>query len=173
MINFIDVGESKKDEYNTIVNHPLQSYEWGEFRKKTGVKVIRRGLVRNKKIVEGFTLTLHKIPRTKFYIGYLPKGNPPTKELIEELEKIGKEESCIFIQLEPNVKIEKGEMRNEKLFLNSQSSTLNLNPSAHPLFTKYTFVIDLEKSEQELQAAMHPKTRYNIRVAEQHKEKII
>ena len=163
MINFIDVGESKKDEYNTIVNHPLQSYEWGEFRKKTGVKVIRRGLVRNNKIVDGFTLTLHKIPRTKLYIGYLPKGNQPTQELIDELKRIGKENNCIFIQLEPNVR-------------NDQSSVIgykSLRPAAHPLFTKYTFVIDLKKSEQELLATMHQKTRYNIRVAEKHKVKVV
>ena len=162
MSDFIDIDESKKSEFNTVVSHPLQSYEWGEFRKRTGVKVIRKGLVRNKKIVEGFTLTLHKIPRTKLYIGYLPKGNSPTKELIEELEKIGKEENCIFIQLEPNV-------RDQSLVISYKS----LRPAAHPLFTKYTFLLDLTKTEQELLAAMHSKTRYNIKVAEKHKVKVI
>ena len=37
----IDINEQNKKDYNLIVNHPLQSYEWGEFREKTGVKVIR------------------------------------------------------------------------------------------------------------------------------------
>ena len=103
MSEFIDIDESKKKEYNEVVNHPLQSFEWGEFRKKTGVKVIRRGLFSNNKLIDGFTLTLHKVPRTKYYIGYLPKGNLPTEEVLNELERIGKQENCIFIQLEPNI----------------------------------------------------------------------
>jgi lipid II:glycine glycyltransferase (peptidoglycan interpeptide bridge formation enzyme) len=164
MTDFIDIGEDKKENYNKVVSHPLQSFEWGEFRKKTGVKVIRRGLVRNNKIIDGFTLTLHKIPRTKFYIGYLPKGNEPTEELIEELKRIGRENNCIFIQLEPNIKISNFEFR---------ISNFGLRPAAHPLFTKYTFVLDITKSEEELLKNMHPKTRYNIRVAEKHKVKVI
>ncbi len=165
MSAFVDIGKDKEEDYNKVVSHPLQSYEWGEFRKKTGIKVIRRGLVRNKKIVDGFTLTLHKIPRTRFYIGYLPKGNLPTKKILSELEGIGREENCIFIQLEPNIR-----KNTEYSILNTQYS---LRPAAHPLFTKYTFVLDLTKSEQELLANMHPKTRYNIRLAEKHKAKVV
>jgi len=173
----------REDEYNTVVSHPLQSYEWGEFREKTGVKVIRRGFEEGGKLVEGFQLTIHKIPHTSFSIGYLPKGNMPTKKIIEELRKIGKEENCIFIQLEPN--IVKSQISNHKSQINSKNQnisnldTLNLFdawnlqfgtsklvPSAHPIFTKYTFVLDLTKSEEELLKNMHSKTRYNIRVAE-------
>jgi lipid II:glycine glycyltransferase (peptidoglycan interpeptide bridge formation enzyme) len=140
MSDFINITDSNKDGYNKVVGHPLQSYEWGEFRKKTGVKVIRRGLVRNRKMVDGFTLTIHKIPRTGFNIGYLPKGNRPTTDLIEELKRIWSENNCIFIQLEPNIKIS-----NFKF----QISNFGLKPAAHPLFTKYTFVLNLGPSEEE------------------------
>ena len=176
MAGFIDITDEQKENYNKVVNHPLQSYEWGEFRKKTGVKVIRRGRVSNKKnvegtrpeLVEGFTLTLHKVPRTKFYVGYLPKGNLPTDELLDELKRIGKQENCIFIQLEPNVIASEA-----KQSLNSHLSSLNLKLAAHPLFTQYTFMLDLTQSEEELLANLHPKTRYNIRVAKKHKVKVV
>ncbi len=164
MADFIDIAESKKDEYNNVVSHPLQSFEWGEFREKTGVKVIRRGLVDKGKIIDGFTLTLHKIPKTKFHIGYLPKGNKPNIEILDELLRIGKENNCVFIQLEPNLTIDSG--------FDILDTSYNIKPAAHPLFTKYTFVLDIKKSEEELLKNMHPKTRYNIRVAEKHKVKI-
>lgn len=165
MADFIDITEENKHDYNEVVNHPLQSYEWGEFRKKTGVKVIRRGLLKGDKIVDGFTLTLHKIPRTKYYIGYLPKSNEPTKEILEELTRIGQEKKCVFIQLEPNVE----KISNFKFPI----SNFKIVPAAHPLFTRYTFFLDLTRTEEELLAKMHSKTRYNIRVAERHKVKIV
>lgn len=133
------------------VTHPLQSREWGEFREKTGVEVVRG---------KNFQLTIHKIPYTPWSIGYLPKGPLPTKQTIDELKKIGEENRCIFIQLEPNVEV------SEKFKV--QSVKLGLRPSLKPLFTKYNFVIDLTKSEEELLAVMHPKTRYNIRVAQKN-----
>lgn len=181
MDGFIDIGEDKKEEYDNVVSHPLQTYEWGEFRKKTGVKVIRRGLIRNKKtvdgtrpeLVEGFTLTIHKIPHTNFYIGYLPKGSEPSKEIIEELERIGREENCIFIQLEPNIQVnnELG-IRNKEFDSIIHNSKFIVRPAAHPLFTKYTFVLDLTKQEEELLAQMHSKARYNIKVAQKHNVKV-
>lgn len=158
----VEIDKSNKNNYNRVVNHPLQSFEWGEFRKKTGVKVIRRAFTKNGKIIDGFTLTIHKVPKTKFTIGYLPKGNAPTKIVLEELERIGIDNNCIFIQLEPNI------LSSQKLeFKNSA-----IVKSFHPLFTKYTFVLDITKDEEELMKSFHSKTRYNIRVAQKHNVKV-
>lgn len=163
-MNTKTITEKDKEQFNSVVTHPLQSYEWGEFREKTGVKVVRRGVFDpsagsgQDKLVSGFQLTIHKIPHTQFTIGYLPKGDIPTRELLEELKKIGKEEKCIFIQLEPNVTREKIKDIRFK----------NLVPAAHPLFTKYTFVLDLALTEEELLKNMHQKARYNIKVAQKN-----
>lgn len=156
-MDLIDVADDHKDEYNAVVNHPLQSYEWGEFRKKTGVKVVRKALVKNGKITDGFTLTLHKIPSLPFFVGYLPKGNQPSDDVLTALAHIGKEEKCVYIQLEPNVVNNLPEDISSKLV-----------HSFHPLFTKYTFMLDITPSEENLLQAMHSKTRYNIRVAQKH-----
>ena len=142
-----------------LASHPLQSIEWGEFRKKTGIKVIQEA---------NFQITIHKIPHTPWTIGYVPKGPLPNKEIISELIKIGKQERCIFIQLEPNVE-KNQEPKNWKL----EIGNWKLREAAHPLFTKYTFILDLTKSEEELLKGMHPKTRYNIKVAQKHGVKII
>jgi lipid II:glycine glycyltransferase (peptidoglycan interpeptide bridge formation enzyme) len=136
--------------------HPLQAKEWGDFREKTGIKVVYEN---------NLVLTVHPIPHTKYKIGYLPRTQMPTKEIICELKKIGQRENCIFIQLEPYVETTKE--------LLDEMNNLELVPSAHPLFTKYTFILDLTKSEEELLKNMHPKTRYNIRIAEKHGVKIL
>lgn len=163
MNNFQNITQEEKQKFNSVINHPLQSLEWGEFRKKLGTKVIRKALVDNKgKFIDGFTLTIHKIPFLPYNIGYIGKGNLPTSVILEEIARIGREEKCIYIQLEPNVKIE--ELKNNEDYEKNFSS-FNVKPSFHPLFTKYTFVLDITKNEDSLMSEMHSKTRYNIRVA--------
>lgn len=176
-----DITEKDKNQFNKVITHPLQSYEWGEFRKATGIQVVRKGFFQPKtssksaegssgpdrhpthepKLTDAFQLTIHKIPHTPWTIGYLPKGNIPTPELIKELKKIGQENKCIFIQLEPNIKVSDNSMIDPTL-----SSPLKY--AAHPLFTQYTFELNLTQSEEEILKNMHQKTRYNIRVAEKH-----
>jgi lipid II:glycine glycyltransferase (peptidoglycan interpeptide bridge formation enzyme) len=138
------------------MKHPLQTKDWAEFRRKTGVKVIE---------TKDFILTLHPFPFTNYTIGYLPKGNFPTKAAIEDLKRIGRVENAIFIQLEPNVE---GNKELEEKIIN-----LGLVKSAHPLFTQYTFVLDITPSEEELLKSMSQKTRYNIRLAEKKGVKVI
>ncbi len=134
--------------------HPLQSELWGEFREKTGVKVVRKN---------DLQVTIHPIPYTNFKIGYFPKGNEINQKMLNDLLEIGKINNCIFIQIEPNV-----EKSNTK-----QYNFKNLYRSAHPIFTKYNFVLDLTKSEEELLRNMNQKTRYNIRLAQKKGVEII
>ena len=80
------------------------------------------------------------------------------------MEKIGSDNNCVYIQLEPNIL---------KKDWSVDTDQLTLVNSFHPLFTKYTFVLDLTKSEDELLKNMHSKTRYNIKVAQKHGVQII
>src|SRR3989344_7081887 len=149
-MNFEDIDEKYQGIYNQSVNHPLQTIEWGEFRKKTGINIIRRAVIEGNKVSNPYQITIHQTPGFPYLIGYFPKGQLPSKELLDELKQTGGEQGISFIQLEPNVE-------------NGQWSMVNgqLRPSFHPLFTKYTFILDLTKSEEELLKNMHQKTRYN------------
>jgi lipid II:glycine glycyltransferase (peptidoglycan interpeptide bridge formation enzyme) len=134
-------------EWNSQVDHPLQSYEWGEFRELTGVKVVRES---------GLQITIHRVPRTQFSVGYLPKGPLPTPEQVAILHKVAKEHNCLFIKVEPKV---------EKNDAPTDLATLGFVPG-RSLFTPFNFVLDVTPSIEELSAAFKQKTRYNIRVAE-------
>lgn len=151
---FSDISSERASIYNASVYHPLQAYEWGLFREKTGVGVIRRGQFNKNKVTNPYQITIHKTPGFPYLIGYFPKGEIPSKELIKDLEETGQNRHLSFIQLEPNV------------VKDSQTMDTKLRSSFHPLFTKYTFIIDLTKSEEELLTNMHQKTRYNVRLSE-------
>ena len=86
--------------FNSFVSHPLQAYEWGEFREKTGIKVVRETIGN-----QAFQLTIHKVPFFKTGIGYLPKGEAPNENLLSKLKEIGKEENCAYIQHESHWKL--------------------------------------------------------------------
>ncbi len=145
-----------KDQYNQTVTHVIQGWEWGEFRKSLGLPLLRYGLFKDGRLQKAFQLTLHKIPYTKFFVGYLPKGPFPDKELAEALTKIAKENNCAFIKVEPDI-----------LLTNKPSAVYpKFLPSPKALFTRYNFVLDLNPTEEELLKNMHQKTRYNIRLAE-------
>ena len=137
-----------KETFNKTASHPLQSWEWGEFRKSWGNQLVRFSFGQ---------VTLHQIPFTPFKAGALIKGPAPTKTMIGELKKLAKKEKVIFVKLEPNV------------LKNGKAIKLLKDSGAVPgrrLFTPTTFLIDLTKSEDELLARFHSKTRYNIRLAQ-------
>jgi len=136
------------EQYNKHAHHPLQAWEWGEARKKTGVEVLRLSDGKNV-----FQLTFHKIPKINYKIGYLPRSVFPSKEVLNFLYDYGKKNKIIFIKIEPYV--EKSKIKNQKLI-----------KSKHPLFPEWTQILDLKKSEDELLKSFHSKTRYNIRLAE-------
>lgn len=148
------LDDKYESQYDHLVTHIMQSWQWGEFRKKMGITLLRFGLFKNNKLVTAFQLTLHPIPFLKSFVGYFPKGPFPSTEIIDALIQISQDHNLAFIKLEPNIE--------------SPADSLDprLIPSPKPLFTKHNFVIDLTRSEEDLLKHMHPKTRYNIRVAQ-------
>jgi len=149
---------SDQKAFNTHATHPLQSWAWGEFRKQTGVIVERIGFFDKETLTQGLQVTFHKIPFFPYTVGYVPKGPIPNQDQINALKNVGKKHNAIFITLEPNV------IKTDNNFV--PRIAYRLQPSAHPLFTKFTFHLDLTQSEEELLKNMHPKTRYNIRLAQ-------
>ncbi len=133
-------------KFNAMALHPLQSWEWGEARKKMGIEVLR--ISDNKDV---FQITFHKIPYTNFKVGYLPRSVMPSDEILNFLREYGKTNNTVFIKIEPY------QIKNEGF---------SHKPSPHPLFPNWSITLDLNPSEDELLKNMKPKTRYNIKLAE-------
>ncbi len=160
-----EITEKDFGAMDKIANHPLQTSSWGLFREKTGVKVVRMGKFEKKKLVKTIQLTIHPIPRLPYTIGYYPKSVLPDRESIEQLKRIGEKHKCIFIQIEPDAPSSK---ENKTLM-----HGLGCTPSHHPLFPQHTLLLDLTPDEKALMENMHPKTRYNIKVAQRHGVEIV
>ncbi|MDP2598559.1 MAG: peptidoglycan bridge formation glycyltransferase FemA/FemB family protein, partial [Candidatus Liptonbacteria bacterium] len=134
----------------------IQSWQWGEFQAALGNKVERIILpsLQAQVIVRG-------LPLGKVYLE-IPKGpvmeNPNDKiqisKFTEEIKKVAGKEKAVFVRVNSPYDIEPpGQFRKPKILLRQMEP-------------ERTILVDLTKSEDELVANMHEKSRYNIRLAE-------
>mgnify|MGYP001306916001 CR=1 FL=1 len=161
----------EKEQYNQLVTHPVQSWEWGEFRMLCGVRVIRLGLFEGNELKEAVSATFHDIPSYLPILGgnkvlYMPRCTKPSKEMIEGIRKMAIENKVIFVKIEPDVFFEMEKInkksKNEIDNWENDNSFVNGNPS----FAPHSAVVDLSLGDEILLAKMKQKTRYNIKLAE-------
>lgn len=155
-----EVREEEKDTYNKLVNHVIQSWEWGEFRRENGLDLVRLGHFNGNKMVKAYQLTFHPVPVFGQTIGYLPKGPIPDNDMVKALTDLGKRKNAAYIKIEPNITVDKQPSAKDQL------KKLGLIESGKSLFTKYNFIVDLSKPKDALMASFSQKTRYNIGVAQ-------
>ncbi len=167
-----------KKVYNAKVNHPLQTFEWGEFRESNGVKVVRFGVWEKEKLVSAFQVFFHPLPKTKLTVGYFPRGEKITKLMLTEIKKVAQENKAIFVKVEPNLIFKTWENKKGKVGPENfkeekfDFKKLGLVKSAKNILDPHTFILDLKKTESELMESFHSKTRYNIRLADRKGVKI-
>lgn len=160
-----EVIEKEKALYNRAVSHIVQSWEWGEFRKKIGLDLARIGHFSDDRLVSAYQLTFHKVPLFGKKIGYLPKGPMPNEKMVKALADEANIKNAAYIKIEPNVILEHGEST-EQINAAFKKVDPRFVSAKKSLFTKYNFLLDLTKSDADLLSGMHPKTRYNIGVAQ-------
>lgn len=153
LINIKIIGNIKPLAWDKIALHPLQTWEWGEARKEMGIDVLRLGEYKDDKLIDCYQITFHRVPHTKYKIGYLPKSVFPSILILDKLLGELKKRNVIFVKIEPISKIEK-------------LDKYHILESPHPLFTKWNQILDITKSEEELLSNMKSKTRYNIKLSQ-------
>ena len=94
------------------------------------------------------------------------------ESIIEHLQELCEEENCLFAQIETldygmkPLSFPKGE--NSSVDSNNQIQENTIQKYYKKFIPPYTAVIDLTQSEEEILAAMKPKGRYNIKVAQKN-----
>lgn len=164
-----EVREEERTQFNAVATHPLQAWEWGEFRQTQGSKVVRLGVFDGPKLTAGYQLYSTKFPRTDKTVWLLLRSVVPDKETLTALEKLGREQNAIFMKLEPDFSAivgdttQDGELQKAKEYLIGNGCVVG-----KPFFATHTFWIDLTLSSETLMDKMKEKTRYNVRLASKH-----
>lgn len=151
----------------------LQSWHWGEFKRGLGAKIWRLGILKNEELVGACLLIRTPLPFYNNYL-YVPRGPIFTFSLNSEelstgyqlitdkIKEIAKQESSIFLKIEPAIE--------KPCSLNLEKIGYHLAKMIQP---PDTLILDLSKTEERLLSEMHPKTRYNIHLAERKGVKFI
>ena len=162
----------EKKQYNQTVRHPVQTWEWGDFQISQGHQVFRLGVFDKNKMVSAYTVSFHHIPHTPYTIGTILRGPRINTRMLAAVKKLAKEQNAIFVKFEPDVMHKKISSSDQATIVHSLPHFKNLYISPKVAFYPHSYIIDLSKSEDQLLAAMHPKTRYNTRVANRHGVKV-
>ncbi len=158
--------DQEKNRYNNFITaHPsgsfLQSWDWGDWQEQLGHRVHRYAVENgeNKIILAGQAVEMKLAGSNQYYL-YLPYGPLAAgsdlsllKFFLDNLAQ--KHPGAFFIRLEPK------QYFPANLAGYKQRPTPRIQPGR-------TLLLDLRQSEAYLLAAMHPKTRYNIKVALRH-----
>lgn len=158
-----EVRPEEREAYDQAVNHPLQTWEWGDFRRTTGVSVARLGVFEKGVLQKGLQVTFHPIPVFGKNVGYFPKGDMPDDNQIAALKELAKEHNALFIKMEPNIAQKVG-TPSAHAHIHKFLTESGAEPG-RPLFTKYSFILDLTPSEEKLFENLKSKTRYNVNLA--------
>ena len=169
MIEFREIKE--KSEY---LPHSInegapftQGWLYGEWQEMSGRKVRRFQISENGRLVGYFQTIKYSFPlgQSIIYIPHGPVLNPGftgagfLDDFYKKLLEIAKEENAVFVRFD---------------FYSSFGGAINSRFKKVPGYAyhssyfqpKFEWLLDLSKSEEEILNGMHPKTRYNIGLAE-------
>lgn len=160
-----EVSLIDRSEYNQFVAAQptgsfLQSWEWGQWQENLERKIYRYWILdEQENKIGSVQFVKMPLPFGKYYL-YAPYGpvvsNQWTVDSGQWFQVLqNKFSDAVFVRIEP--KIPSLPTTHYPLLTKSQ----NIQPAK-------TLVIDLNKSEDEILAGMHHKTRYNIKVAKKH-----
>ncbi|MFZ2299778.1 MAG: peptidoglycan bridge formation glycyltransferase FemA/FemB family protein [Candidatus Moraniibacteriota bacterium] len=140
----------------------LQSEHWLVFQEAVGKDTVRFS-------GDGFSANgiIHELPIVGAYL-YVPRGPIISQQLTENKKRfVGKIQALAGLAKEKRAKWVRIEPETEELLERiRQAVPYKVVKAPHDTQPREVFVVDISRSEEELLAAMKPKTRYNIRLAE-------
>jgi len=171
------IGQEEAGKYNEYIarapkGHILQSYEWGEIKGRGEWQPIRV-LLENERQEPQAAISLLKrdIPKLGRSIFYAPRGpvgdihNPELLDaLFAEVRNLAKKHRAVMLKIDPDVPA------HDELFADYLRTRgfagAEKGEGFEGVQPKHVFRLDISADEETLFQSFHPKTRYNIRLAQ-------
>ena len=172
-MKIIDI-ESRKEWDKFITSHPeanfLQSWDFYEFHKSRGKKVVRRAAVDDEdKIVAAYAGVVETAKRgTYMAIAGGPIMDWQDKKLVREIfadmRKVGKDTGCAFVRVRPQLPLSDNSLK--------LMQELGLKKAPMYLSVEYAGILDLNKTRDEILAGASQGFRRKLRKAEKNEIEI-
>ena len=152
--------------------HLLQTWQWGEVKRQTGwqpSRLLWSGEFGGAPVAAASLLVRRISSRLPLGVAYVPKGplldwsNAPLVDaVLAAIELEARRQRAIFVKIDPDVSPASQSGQAVQAALRRRG----WRPSAEQIQFRNTALLDLTPDEDALLAAMKPKWRYNIRLAE-------
>ncbi len=166
MIKLID-GENRSEWDGFVTNLPeanfLQSWDFYEFHKNRGKKIVRREVLKDDKIV-GVYAGVVETARRGTYLAIA--GGPlidwsdkkVVKAVFDDIRQLGARYECVFVRVRPQLPLSEKSLKLMEDF--------GLKKAPMYLSVEYAGVLDLKKSEAEILAGASQGFRRKLRKSE-------
>lgn len=169
------IGPEEEKRFDAFISsHPkghfLQSYGWGEVKATTGWQPLRLVLERERTIIAAASLLKRNLPYAGKAIIYVPRG--PVVDfhapglfdaVLAAINQVAAEQGAFLLKIDPD--IPDSDTAVKRLLQDRGFRLATAGTGFDGIQPRYVFRLDLTPSPEELLAAMHSKTRYNIRLA--------
>ncbi len=172
-MKIVDITEQQKwDDFITSHSEAnfLQSWDFYEFHKNRGKKIVRRAAVDDKdKIVAAYAGVVETAKRgTHMAIAGGPIMDWQNKKLVREIfadiRKVGKDTGCAFVRVRPQLPLSDKSLK--------LMQELGLKKAPMYLSVEYAGILDLNKSREEILAGASQGFRRKLRKAEKNEIEI-
>lgn len=180
-----------RDAWNALVTslphaHVLQSWEWGDFKSRHAWQVERLAWMANGRPAAAAALLIRRVPMPGFgarlSVAYVPKGplldwsdDSLREQVLDDLLRRARHHGAIFLKIDPDVVVRTGGPSPEAIqpapLGGRVAATLaaqGWTTSREQVQFRTTVLVDVQRDDEALLAAMKSKTRYNIRLAARH-----
>lgn len=153
-MNLTEITEP--DQWDQLVTesaipHPLQLWGWGELKRLNGWTPYRLATLEGAELRAVAQMLIWQVPKFGWKLAYIPRGPLNESDIeLNALADFARSKQAFVLQVEPQWRTV------------TQFST-KWRQSKRPTLMAETFVLDLSKPEDELQAQMARKTRQYIR----------
>jgi lipid II:glycine glycyltransferase (peptidoglycan interpeptide bridge formation enzyme) len=159
--------------------HVLQSWEWGQFKSRWGWSPKYLLLEQGGRPCAAALILRRALPRIGLSILYIPKGPaldytdaPLVDAVLAEIESFARRERALFVKIDPDVPHPLSPSPESKQHDSGEGGRVvaeltrrGWRFSSEQIQFRNTILLDVTPPEEDLLAAMKPKTRYNIRLA--------